>query len=274
MLAQDEVTHIQQVIGNFFYYARAVDHTMLTALGEMATTQTVGRATMKVADNIIWFLNYAATHPNTKIRYHASGMVLHIDSDASYLSVKNARSRVGGHFYLSTRSDLDNKPPTNPHPSNGPLHVVCSILRNVMASAAEAELGGLFYNAKEACVIQIILKELGHPQPATPIKTDNTTASGIVNKTIKPKKSKSMDMQFHWVIDRVGQGQFIIYWQLGDTNKGDYYTKHHSAAHHREIRYTYLQPTMDGSKYANRLSPQFLRGCANLAFYLGSRPRR
>ena len=179
----------------------------------MATTQTVGRSTMKIADNIMWFLNYTATHPNAKIRYHASGMVLHIDSDASYLSIKNIKSRVGGHFYLSTGSDPDTKPPTKPPPSNGPLHTVCSILRNVMTSAAEAELGELFYNAKEACVMKIILEELGHPQPATPIKTDTSTAAGIVNKTIQPKKSKSMDMQLHWVIDRVGQGQFVIYWQ-------------------------------------------------------------
>ena len=142
-----------------------------------------------------------------------------------------------------------------------------------MASVAEAELGGLSYTAKEVCVIQIILEKLGHPQPATHIKIDNTTAGGIVSKTIKPKKSKSMDMQFHWVVDRVGQGQFIIYWQPGDTNKGDYYTNHHSTTHHREIRYTYLQPTMDGSKYANGLSPQYLRGCPNLSFYLGTRPR-
>ena len=93
-----------------------------------------------------------------------------------------------------------------------------------------------FIIKKEACVIQIILEELGYPQLATPIKTDNTTAAGIVNKTIKPKKYKSMDMQFHWVVDRVGQCHFIIYWQPGERNKGGYHTKRDSAAHHREIR--------------------------------------
>ena len=97
---------------------------MITALGEKVTMQTVVRTTRKVADNIVWFLNYAAAHPNAKIIYHTSGMILHIDSDASYLSVKNARSRVGGHFYLSTRSDPDTKPPTNPPPPNVPLHAV------------------------------------------------------------------------------------------------------------------------------------------------------
>ena len=31
-LSVDEITHVQQVIGNFYYYARAVYHTILTAL--------------------------------------------------------------------------------------------------------------------------------------------------------------------------------------------------------------------------------------------------
>jgi hypothetical protein len=55
----------------------------------------------------------------------------------------------------------------------------------VAASAAEAELDTLFLNAQEAKVIQLILEELGHPQPPTPIHIDNTTTVGNVsNNTI------------------------------------------------------------------------------------------
>jgi hypothetical protein len=43
-----------------------------------------------------------------------------------------------------------------------------------MASAAEAELGALFYNAKDGAMLRVILKELGHPQGATPLQTDNS----------------------------------------------------------------------------------------------------
>ena len=38
-LSANDITHIQQVIGKFYYYVRVVDHTMLTALGELASTQ-------------------------------------------------------------------------------------------------------------------------------------------------------------------------------------------------------------------------------------------
>ena len=55
---------------------------MLSALGELPTFQTIVEATQKVADNVIWFLNYSNTHTNEKIRYHASDMILYVDSGA------------------------------------------------------------------------------------------------------------------------------------------------------------------------------------------------
>eukprot|EP00957_Ditylum_brightwellii_P018162 1368175-Ditylum_brightwellii.AAC.1 len=47
-----------------------------------------------------------------------------------------------------------------PHQMNGPLLVLSQIMRNVMASAAEAELNALFENAKEAVVLRTTLQEL------------------------------------------------------------------------------------------------------------------
>ena len=61
-----------------------------------------------------------------------------------------------------------------------------AILKNVMESAAEAELGGLFLNSKETVDSRERLRETGHPQnEPTPIQTDNSTAMGISNNTIK-----------------------------------------------------------------------------------------
>ena len=78
LVSATELTFIQQVIGKFLYYARAVDCTMLTVLNELETTQTTKTATTKIMDKIIWFLDYAATYPDAKVRYHTSGMVLHV----------------------------------------------------------------------------------------------------------------------------------------------------------------------------------------------------
>ena len=59
-----------------------------------------------------------------------------------------------------------------------------------MSSAAEAECAGLYLNAHESVPMRTKLIELDHPQPKdyTPICTDNSTAAGIMNKTVKQKK--------------------------------------------------------------------------------------
>jgi hypothetical protein len=66
-----------------------------------------------------------------------------------------------------------------------------------MSLAAEAEIGAVFINAKEGAVLCTTLEELGHPQPPTPLETDNTTATGYSNGTIKQKCTKAMDMHFY-----------------------------------------------------------------------------
>jgi hypothetical protein len=178
-------------------------------------------------------------------------MVLAVESDASYLSVVKARSRAAGYFYL-TNTPANASDAFKP---NGAVHVLCHIMREVLSSAAEAELGALFHNGKEACPLRIALEEMGHPQPATPMATDNNTASGIATDTVKQKRSKAVDMRFYWVRDRVRQGQFRIYWRSGKTNRADYFSKHHPASHHQAIRSTYLYaPTNPTKNYFDCLA--------------------
>ena len=130
-------------------------------------------------------LNCAATHPDAVIQYRASDMILHVHSDASYLSEPQARSRAGGFDFLGDDVDMQN-PDTKPT-LNGPVHIVSSILKNVMASASatEAEVGALFHNAQDACTLRTTLEFLGHKQPPTPIQTNNSCTERIINDTVK-----------------------------------------------------------------------------------------
>jgi hypothetical protein len=121
-------------------------------------------------------LDYLSTHPDAKIRYHASDMVLAVCSDAAYLVLPNARSRAAGHFFLTDLPGALSTPPS-PKPK-GAVHVLCKTIRTVAASASEAEVGSLFLNAQAAVPIITALQEMGHPQPATgtPLETDISTA--------------------------------------------------------------------------------------------------
>jgi hypothetical protein len=205
-------------------------------LNDITTEQTKATDKTQAATNQL--LDYLATHPDATIRYHASYMILHIHSDASYPSVSNARSRLGGMFFLGNKSPEQDT-------FNGSILNAASVIKNVVASAAESEVGACSHNTQSGDPLRVTLTELGHTQPPTPLRTDNSTAFGILNETIKQKRSKAMDMRYHWLADRVRQKQFDVYWRPERENLGDYHTKHHLAQHHKDM--------------ANSL--QVLRGC-------------
>ena len=128
---------LQQITGKFLYYSRAVDLTMNTALSSLASQHANG--TEQTARDAVKFLNYCSTHPDAKLRYQASDMILKIHSDASYLSESKARSRSAGHFYMGNK---DNENDTH----NGSILATTQIMKAVLSSASEAEIGALFDN--------------------------------------------------------------------------------------------------------------------------------
>jgi hypothetical protein len=131
-LSDKEVNKLQQLTGTLLYYARAVDPTLIMPINVLASEQS--NATEITADKVIKLLNYCNTHPETKIRYHASDMILHIHSEASHLSENEAKSRAGGFFYMGS-TNKNNKKLTN-----GAILIVSKVLKHAMSSAAEAEI--------------------------------------------------------------------------------------------------------------------------------------
>jgi hypothetical protein len=74
--------------------------------------------------------------------------------------------------------------------TNEAILIISKVLKHVMSSAAEAEIGTVFINAKEGAVLRTTLEELGHKQPPTPMETDNTTATGYSNGTVEKNAQK------------------------------------------------------------------------------------
>eukprot|EP00957_Ditylum_brightwellii_P144183 10985881-Ditylum_brightwellii.AAC.1 len=70
-----------------------------------------------------------------------------------------------------------------------------------MALTAEAEIGALYSNTRKSEELRLALTKMGHPQPPTPVLTDNSTACGIINKTVKQQHTHAIDMRFYWVRD-------------------------------------------------------------------------
>ena len=138
-LNSQQINRIQKICGKFLYLARAIDNTMQHALNKIAVATT--KSTEQTEKAVIQFLDYCATHLDPQIRYQASDMILNVDSDASYLVKTEAWSRMGGFHFLGNKEGKL---------FNGNILVLAKVIRNVMASSAEAEVGGIFMNAQEA----------------------------------------------------------------------------------------------------------------------------
>ena len=160
-------------------------------------------------------MDYANTYKDAYVRFYASDMHLMVDSDAAYLVLPKARSRIAGYFRLANT-------PTSPfqYKDNGAILIECHTLRDVVTSAAEAETKGVFQNAKLSLPIRHILIAMRHPQLPTPIATDNTTTTGFVHNNMVMKRSKSWDMNLHWLRDKEVQKHFNIHWEKGSGNGG------------------------------------------------------
>ena len=80
-----------------------------------------------------------------------------------------------------------------------------------MSLVAETETIGGFHNKKTAVPIRTTLNELGHLQPPTTIRTDNSTSHGILTSTIRQKISKAFDMNIYWIKDRIKRKQVYFF---------------------------------------------------------------
>jgi hypothetical protein len=229
-LTPEQIQELQEIIGVFLFYARAVDPTMITPLSKIASKQS--EPTTLLTPEVDRFLQYASKYPNAGQRIRASKMVLLTHSDASYHSESEARSRAGGHIYFG-----DHKNDTEP---NAAVCNISVIIPTVASSAVEAEYASAFIVGQAATSIMHTAMDLGYPQHTIQMTSDNSCAVGIANNTVKQKRSKAIDMRYHWIRDQVKQRKISVIWKPGSVNLADFFTKAHPVHHHKLMRLRYV----------------------------------
>ncbi len=169
--------HPTGVRQNLIPWQSRVDSTLLCLINAIASQSS------KPTEDTMWqtlqLLNYLATKEDAVLSYHASDMVLAVHSNVSYLSKPKARSRAGEHFFLSSDTTIP--------PNNGTVLNIAYIIKNVMSSATKTELVGLYIMVRESVYIRIILEELGHKQPPTPLQTGNELADAVISGKVQPR---------------------------------------------------------------------------------------
>ena len=243
-----EAEELGIVVGSLLYYARAVDATMLQAVCSLASLQAhPTKATMQASNRL---LGYAAAFPANILTFKPSDMILRIHSDASYLSRPKSGSTAGGFHYLGT---------TDPAFLNGPIFCHSTRIPVVCAAVSEAEYGALFSNAQVAVDERSILTNLGYPQPPTILLCDNECAVGLATETVRPKRSKSIDMRFNWTRCRVRQHQFKVEYIPGPQNLADFFTKPLPVHTHQSLAHVYSHaPPPAAALFTSTIAPLLL----------------
>ena len=100
---------------------------------------------------------------------------------------------------------------------------------------------------------------LEHQQPATPLKLENSTTEGFLKSGMKPRRSKTWDMKWHWLRDKEVLDQLRVYWEKITNNNADYYTKHHPPIHHCQMRPQYIHTSI-----LVRIIPQTIKLCGGV----------
>jgi hypothetical protein len=245
-LSESGISRLRSIVGVLLFYARAVDGTILTAVNKIGSRiETATDDTNTAADRL---LHYCACYPDAKVTFIPSQMILALHSDASYLSEIKSRSRAGYVMYLTNPGD-----PTE-QPINGAIDYASTIIGQVVSSASEAEYAALFISGQSAEPYRNVLEGLGYPQLGTAIVCDSSSAVDLVNHKTKQRKSKAIDMRYHWIQDRSDQGHFKVLWHPSKYNLADYFTKAHPVYHFQAMRQYFVAP-MNLSPFEGVLSP-------------------
>ena len=118
---------------------RAVDNKLLVGLSAIGAQQA--SATQRTSSAIDQTLDYCATYPADGILYRSSNMVLCAHSDAGFHNEIKGQSRAGAHTFLSENYAMPRW--------NGHVLTLAKIIKFVMSSASEAELGAIFITTQE-----------------------------------------------------------------------------------------------------------------------------
>ena len=129
-----------------------MDSTLLCRISAIASQSA--SPTEDTINQTTQLLDYITMQEEAVLTYNVNDMKLAAHSNASYPSEPKARSRVGGHFLLSS----DTQVPEN----NGAVLKIAHIIKHIMPSATEAELAALYIMAQEAVYNRIVLEEMGH----------------------------------------------------------------------------------------------------------------
>ena len=218
----EKTEFVQQFTGTYSHLARTVRYDLVPAVNSIAESQSA--PTTQTLKDIDKLANYTARYPEAYLLFKATDMILRVHYDSSLKP--HARHKAGVVLYLSNKNAA-------PEDIGNITEVISKKPTGEVASIAEGEYCTQFLAGQVAIHHRNILEAINYPQPPTEFFGDNTTAIGIANDKMKPKKSKAFDKSYHWFRGQVRQGIFISKHIPSQLNVADYFTKALQKAEHK-----------------------------------------
>jgi hypothetical protein len=214
-LTPDELKRVQVIVGIALYYARAIDHSFLTATNYVASLQSQPTKLVQAAAERI--VAYAKHNPTAVLQLHACDMQHHCQTDASLNSRPNGTSVAGDYHFFGNYDDPDTL--------NGPIACHSTPVPTVCISTGEVEYAAGSMCAHNGIYYRHIAEALGYPQRTSSLVCDNEVAVGIASESIKLHRTKGLDMRYHSLRQLTRDGIYKPVWRKGANNVADFMTK-------------------------------------------------
>ena len=141
-ISMERVKQIEWIVGKSLYYARGVYNTWIVPLSDMSS---IIDPTEQHENNLNQLLDYRVTYPNAIIRFHASYMILHANTNAWYLTEPQSHSHAAGYLLLGSTPSKYAR-----YRLNVTVHVNCNILIFFYRLCSRSRNQGLLRNRKRS----------------------------------------------------------------------------------------------------------------------------
>ena len=164
-------------------------------------------------------------------------VVLHVDSDAAYITMPEAKICNTVHFYLC---EWPSPVPVKLSPKrNSPIHTKCKKIRNVVSSSSEAETCGTF-NKGKICLPATRYYRIRAQTTSNSTQSENSTINIFANSGMKTKISNIWDMKLYWLRDKEVLELLRLYWDKNTNNGADYFMNNHPQTHFHPMQPRYI----------------------------------
>ena len=202
-------SEFQQVIGSLLYIMLGTRPDIAFAVTKLA--QFAANPSKEHLDKARYVVRYLAGTADYALVFDGAsnkGLIAYTDSDYAADLIKR-RSTTGYHFKLA----------------NGIISWQSRAQKTIALSATEAEYMALSDCSRQAVWIQNIFSELGLPKRPTQICADNEGGIFIASNPVQERRTKHIDVRYHYVRDCIEQKRIEVVWVPTDDNSADMFTK-------------------------------------------------